>query len=140
MSNSGDETLQQGQDAIPVKPSKKLASKAGNSNPPTRSTMVTVVYVAPPDAKLVKKMLEEEGILSKRHRMIKVPPLSLDESGSTELSPTKNSEQIALPLTIGIERLLGDIDTGHPWRKLILGHGQRNDMPLSTSQFASRKH
>lgn len=101
--------------------------------------MVSVVYVAPPDAKLVKKMLEEEGTLSKRHRMIKVPTTSTDESGKIDSSKPKDSAQIAIPLTVPVETLLGDNDSVHPWRKFILGHGQRNDMPLSSSQFASRK-
>ncbi|CAJ1937804.1 unnamed protein product [Cylindrotheca closterium] len=88
-----------------------------------KSSMTHVVTVAPKDAKAVKTKLQSLGWLDKRYRMIKQSPqiiaVPIIESSALDSMP----EMLENP--------------SEPWHSLLLGLGQE-DMPFSTSQFASK--
>jgi hypothetical protein len=113
----------------------------GNSDPRSTGAMVSVVYVLPADAKRVKGMLAKKGLLSKRHRMIKIAPQPMNHSeNGNDASTRKGVARVAVPLNIPVETLMDtlrdDLDHGQLMLELLLAHGQR-EMPLSSAQFAS---
>ena len=115
----------------------------------TKSSMTTVVFVSPGNAKIVKTQLELHGWLDKGYRMTKVMIPS-----ATTSEQQKQQQQVAVPITTEAWEELStcissssedcDADTKHlidnadgAWRSLILGHS-RMEMPFSTAKFASK--
>jgi tRNA G37 N-methylase Trm5 len=84
--------------------------------------MTHAVTVAPKDAKAVKTKLQSLGWLDKRYRMIKQSPQTI--AVPIESSALDSMQQI-------LE------NPSEPWHSLLLGLGEE-DMPFSTSQFASK--
>ena len=87
-----------------------------------KSSMTHAVTVAPKDAKAVKTKLQSLGWLDKRYRMIKQSPQTI--AVPIESSALDSMQQI-------LE------NPSEPWHSLLLGLGEE-DMPFSTSQFASK--
>jgi hypothetical protein len=89
-----------------------------------KSVMTYAVMVAPPNAKPVKKKLQDLGWLDKRFRMTKL-----------------SSSQIAIPVNADawheLRKQLGLETTEESWYDLILDQGQQ-EMPFSTAQFAAK--
>jgi hypothetical protein len=110
-----------------------VPSHASSSRIAKKSDVTTVVFVAPENAKVVKKLLESRGWLDKGFRMSKM---------------TTSPPQIAVPIVADAwEAISGDesaeetssSSSSQPedWSSMILGHGQE-EMPFSTARYAAK--
>lgn len=97
-------------------------SIVSNSHNDKKSSVTHVVTVAPKDAKAVKTKLQSLGWLDKRFRMIKQSP-----------------QVIAVPIESYAMNTIQQIleNPSQPWHSLLTGL-EEEDMPFSTSQFASK--
>lgn len=105
-----------------------VSSSTTSTTTTTTTTRTPVIYVAPKDAKTVKTLLENQGLLDKGHRMIPIINNTNDQT-----------TRIAIPLTAeaaAASQIVED-DSTTSITTMILGRGYETDMPLSTARFAA---
>jgi len=109
------------------------ASRAALINGASKNPQTHVVYVSKENAKRLKTELEKLSLLDKRFRM--TPACGKGDDDGLQ----GNQGHIAVPITDECMALLSSrTDNNESWYSLVEAVGTQQ-MPLSTSQFASKK-